>query len=550
MGAIAPLLVQANTDTPPPNPEPVTAATTESCEVQASTPTTLDARFIEQAALSNKHFRKNILNTGLVWAAQSSIYQAQWKRDSALTMMWVLKVYKSSAPGSDEKQWAYDTLMNNLHMSRKVQVLPGVRAGIATAKVKSDANNEPVALAADEPWGDHQFDGPATEAIWMAEFAVTLAQEGWTKDKLRETFFKDAVNGDNSAAMALKENLYYIVSPEFFAITFDIWEEVRAESHFYTLLALRKAIQRGIEVAQLLDDQPLIQKLEGPMLLEGADQTKSALENIELRLQKHVDHSNQTYAAHYHVKNTDIYKEKVAIDIQSVLAGLYFGSEDESTDYTVADPRMLATMGLVLKTSRDLFPDVNKNKTENEFAPLIMRYYGDYWTGDKRGEYNDAHPWVLATAAAAEFDDRYAHYILRRGVATIRVEDVEYFRGLLPNHFLDGVKGAVGVEIDLENDDGSPSANAALFEQLVTKLAERADRFRERILSYANEKIMQPGGKYEPGKYTGSFAEQMNKHVEGLPQGPDDLTWAHVAFLRSLETRRIYGEAKEDSSEP
>lgn len=498
----------------------------------------LTERLQVQAELSQKLYRANILPSGLIWAAQSEIYQAQWKRDAALTLMWVLHTYKNAEPDSAEKTWAFDTLMKNLKISRLVQILPGVRAGIATAKVKSDANGLPIALAPHDPWADHQMDGPATEAIWISEFLLTLHEEGWSTETLRDTFFRDPAYLDPSPAFTLKENLNYLIGPEFFHVTADIWEETFADSHFYTLLSMRRALELGERVAHIMGDTNYLDKLRNPWRshAESPPTQFHPLAHIAARLRQHEDPQNGSLTAHYRVRNTDHFSDKSAIDIQTVLGALYFGNELKSVEYSVADPRMVATMGLVLQQSRQLFPDVNQNARENYFAPLVMRYMRDDWDGETRKfDKRAAHPWALATAAAAEYDDRYRRFIQKKGEVEISAAHLNYFEALFPERVAEEIRNRITAETHFILKTGEP-----LFIELVACLRQRGDRFRERILDYANDKVRAQRDGLEvfvPGTYSGNLPEQMHKTVAGLPQGPMNLTWSHIAFLRSLESR-------------
>ena len=295
-------------------------------------------------------------------------YYFHWVRDAALITDVIVQLYQKEED-QNRRQVYEDMILSTIHFSRSIQLTPNKSGGLGEPKFNIDGT------AFNGDWGRPQNDGPALRAITFIRFAKELLSEG--KEELVRTLLYD---NSLPAQTVIKKDLEF-VSHHWKEASFDLWEEVLGD-HFYTRMVQRRALLDGAELARILGDNGAADWYEKQglaleeCLLSFWDENRKIL----------VTTLNPSGGLQSKTSDLDV----------AVILGVLHGYRNDGF-LSPADDRVLATAAALESAFETLYP-ING---QSNLGTAIGRYpedrYDGYTTSSK------GNPWVLATAAFAEF---------------------------------------------------------------------------------------------------------------------------------------------------
>ena len=409
-------------------------------------------------------------------------YFFHWRRDAALTMQEVVTLY-SQASDPDEKAHFFKMLTDYASFVRKTQAAASL-TGLGEPKFNMDGS------PFNGPWGRPQDDAPAEEASTLIYFASVVLKEG-NKD-LAVQLYGNFVGG-------AKGDLEY-VSHHWGETSFDVWEEVKAH-HFDSETAQRASLLEGAWLASQLKD-------------EGAPQWyRAQAAQLTTEMGRHWD-PEKGYLVSALDQDGGLQGKNSGLDSAVILAAIHRRPIDEqimspadAASFSVTDKRVLAT-AQALKVRFKAEYAINGRPGEPGVA--IGRYPEDNYFG--------GNPWALLTAAFAQLNYMAGSEYIRRGEITVEVEDLSFFRDLLPN---EADKSALRSGLVLKK--GEP-----LFEKIIDGLKILGDSFMAEVRAHANP--------------DGSLSEQIDKN-SGAMTSAKDLTWNYASVLSALQARDAFIQA-------
>ncbi|KAJ1812453.1 hypothetical protein LPJ56_005499 [Coemansia sp. RSA 2599] len=350
----------------------------------------LDSWISEQDRYSQAHILGNMAPLpgdpgampGAICASPSRFkpdYYYTWTRDSALVMNEVLTWIEESEASGNGTQWDLLTRMDEyVGFTKHVQGLK-TRYGLAEAKYHMDGS------PFTKSWCNGQTDGPALRASVLIRYARYLISHGRDLGNLfssvivRDLDYVAGVWADNSGC--------------------DIWEEARG-LHFYTLMAQRRALAEGAQLAEHLGDRRAARIYRQEALrISGVVGGFWSEEKKQVVTTKRWSGGLGTKAS--------------GLDSQVLLASLHSGMDDGV--FTVESREMTATALRLLRVFEQMYPinrvlSVQVGRSEVPVGVALGRYPEDVYNGVGTSRGN---PWSLITSAMAEY-----HY--RLGIAYAR----------------------------------------------------------------------------------------------------------------------------------
>lgn len=391
-------------------------------------------------------------------------YFKHWVRDAGLTMNLVISLYE----GASDRTWRenyFQRMMDYVDFSRRNQTTPNPSGGLG----------EPLFYANGAPytpgWGRPQNDSPAIRAMVLARWANVLLDQGKV-ELVKEKIYYPGL----PAHTVVKADLEY-TSHHWRETCFDLWEEVRGH-HFYTRMVQRKALIEGAKLADRMGD--------GGAALWYREQAKQ----ISVEIEKHWSSQKNIIETTLHRDGGVDYKHS-NLDASTLLGILHADTFDGF--FPVYDERALATAEALVRTFHGMYP---VNQTGEGIA--IGRYPEDRYDGNG---FSEGNPWLLLTAAVAEFHYRVAKGLRVLGHIDVTRANESFYRSV--SHGL--LKSGAHLKA------GDPA-----FDSIVDNIRDRGDGFMARVRRHT-------GGD-------GSMSEQMNRY-SGFLQGAPDLTWSYAAFL-------------------
>ncbi len=396
-------------------------------------------------------------------------YYYHWVRDAALVTESLLNLYIDPRyNNSSLKAKIRSFLLDHIKFNSKIQISSQSANGLGEPKFWVTG------LPFTGPWGRPQNDGPALRSINHARILDIALREKWPEaGQLVPFLYAAKIPADSLIKRDTEFVAHHWREPNF-----DLWEEVYG-MHFYTLLAQRKAMLYGASVATAFKDQGAAQFYH-----TQATQITNTLESFW----------NQGKGFIEATKFLQRGRSKSHLDSAVLLGVLH--SEVEGTRFSVTDPRVMATY-LSLKNSFNLIYTINKNVA---YGTAIGRYPEDTYDGyvtNSRG-----NPWVLSTAAGAEYLYRLMVSYLKLKQIQINDYNKAYFASLSGNTQLKS--GQILSPVD------------RTYSSIIKGLFIEADGYLSRILFHRNA--------------DGSLSEQMNRE-SGYMQGAPNLTWSHASFI-------------------
>lgn len=221
------------------------------------------------------------------------------------------------------------------------------------------------------PWGRPQNDSPALRALYLVRHAEHLLKKGATPASLRSLYFPEL-----PAHSLIKRDLEY-VSHHWTEPGFDLWEEIKG-MHFYTLMVTRQALLEGSKLARKFNDNGAAEHYAWQAVL------------VENRLDQFVT-NNHFVTTRDRVEGID-YKHS-NLDTCIILAFLHVG---ENGYFRITDSRLARSIKLLEESFNRIYPVNNRGIS----ATALGRYPEDTYYG--------GNPWILTTAAVAEYHYRLA----------------------------------------------------------------------------------------------------------------------------------------------
>jgi len=327
-------------------------------------------------------------------------------------------------------------------------------------------------------WTRPQDDGPALRASTAAQYARFL----------QHTYSPYELIYDPVQPSLITTDLAYVMK-QWQQSSYEIWEEVRG-THFYTLMAQRRALLYGAQLAERENRTDA-----------SARTYRKVARAIKRRANRFWDAKlMQVNCTQNRVAGHD-YKDS-GLDMQVVLAALHSGREVEGW-FDAADPRILATFAKLHAAFRKAYP-INRNA---QLGVALGRYPEDRYNG-----YDAAHggnPWMLLTAAGAELCYRVATAYRHRGVVRVTRELVPFLANVLGLRHL-----RAGMTVH---------AHDARFRMLQRRLISAGDKFMARVRHH-----IERDGNH--------MAEQWNLRT-GKQQGAADLTWSYASYVTAFHAR-------------
>ncbi|KAM0790789.1 hypothetical protein ACM66B_004637 [Microbotryomycetes sp. NB124-2] len=416
---------------------------------------------------------------------QEPNYFFQWTRDSALVMHTLVDQFKKTGHFRDKVD-------EYVQESQKLQHLDTVLGGFheqGLGDVKYNVDGTPFT----DSWCRPQPDGPALRAITMISFARHLLETGSDEDK---QFVRDVLyDGRLPTESVIKGDLEY-VAHHWFEPGCDLWEEVRGQ-HFYTQMAVHRALEDGASLAMALGDHgaavfyAAVAGKVSKTINEFWSEERGRIRVTLNHTQGSADHANPDQL----VDTT--YGKKSELDTAVLLAVLHSG---RGTTWEI-DNRVFATLDKIVKVFLPLYP-INRGRT----VPALGRYDSDQYDGIGLSE---GHPWYLCTLSAAELLYRSSRALSRlRSNFTIRPCAREWYGRFvdLPQHD----------KVELEPD-------SAELRKIVRGQRWMADQFVEVVQHHV--------------RVNGSMNEQFHR-TTGEGRGARDLTWSYAAFITAAQARR------------
>jgi glucoamylase len=453
---------------------------------------TLDQWLQTEKTTATTRLLANVQSNGAVLASPQTAnppYNFHWVRDAALTMNVLATLYaQASDPNDRQNYWNLLSAYVEFSLNNQTITNPSSAFGRGLGEPKFN----PDGSAYTGSWRRPQDDGPALRAITCIRLANYLLDNGdATQVALVKSKLYDSTLPTNSL---IKRDLEY-VSHNWQLTCFDLWEEVSGH-HFYTRMAQRRALVEGTKLARRLADGG------------AADWYTQQVAALEPALRAHWDATNRLIIPTLDRDDGLDYKAS-NIDSAVILAVLHTQAPGDSF-FGPADDAVFASVAKLLSAfpaSLYAINGVASSPDGNALGTAIGRYPEDRYDGSSG---NQGNPWVLCTAAVAEWCYRAANELDRTGQFTVTnvnkpllvLLNATRFNGLQPGQLL--------------------SRSDQAFTDILSELRTAGDRQLARI-------------KYHSYP-DGGLSEQMNR-TTGFMQSARDLTWNYACFLTTLANR-------------
>lgn len=400
-------------------------------------------------------------------------YYYHWVRDAALTVKASLDLYQDGRLTEQERLTLQKFYLDHLKFNQLLQKNSFVGEGPGEPKFLVNGKIYPL------PWGRPQNDGPALRAQSLIQYYQILKRENGTALPSITPLIYQPEWPNNSL---VKSDLEF-TAHHWQDLNFDLWEEVYGY-HFFTLMAQRKALIMGAQLAQEFQD------------VGASNYYLQQVSEINFALDQFWNPSENLIAAT--LKTT--HPTKSNLDSAVLLAVLH--SACDGCSFSLTDDRVLATFQKLQESFSRSYA-INAN---SKLGTAFGRYPNDTYDGYKTN--SEGNPWVLATAAAAEYLYRAAHEFSEKNSIQINSTNFTFFQSL-----------ARSQKIVLNQ---TILKDSSLFKFILSELYGQADQYLERIIFHKNS--------------DGSLSEQINRD-SGYMQGAPNLTWSHASFLTAVMAR-------------
>lgn len=419
-------------------------------------------------------------------------YFYQWVRDAALTIRTLINFLdESSLTRIDIKLLIESYIENNYHLQRVPNKLGTFndpnKSGLGEPKFHPDST------PFDENWGRPQNDGPALRISTINLYLNLLRKHN---SNLENSFLKDERFIYHEI---IKPDLIYIVN-NWNKPSFDLWEEINSV-HFFTSLSQLRALQDGIDLANLHDSD-----------LEFYGTLKSAYTKLKLYID--FEAGFRVPSVPYVVETPSLLKEgkRSGLDAAVLLASLHSHNFDINyfdIPFNVNDNQILNTVSGLVSDMKIRYPINHDKAGEKHIGAALGRYPEDIYDGVGTSEGN---PWFISTASASEIVYKTIYKLLIEELnIVIDSENKEFF------------KDFIDFQIHAMNDLITIPYGSATYKSVISNLFDYSDSFLKIIMEHCD--------------LTGNMSEQFNKY-HGFMQGARDLTWSYSAVWNAIRWRR------------
>lgn len=410
----------------------------------------LDPRIWESGLLNNIHPQGTL--PGIVVASpskQKPPYFFHWTRDAALVMRALQK--------KDSER--FEKLLMDYALREKAHQEVYALTGLGEPKFNVDSSSYT------GPWGRPQNDGPALRSITLIQLAHKLLDQN-ENGFVASILYRDIL----PAQTVIKRDLEY-VAHHWREPNFDLWEEVKAD-HFYTLMVQSYALSEGAKLARRLNDDYAADFYER--------ESAKISEKLEIFF-----HPKQYIVAH---KNqvAGLPGKTSGLDVSTVLAILH---TDGKGIIGFSHPALWKTMLLLEKSFLKIYP-INQKFPDHGVG------YGRY----PEDRYYGGNPWVLTTAAIAEF--------------------LSHWRNSLEGQSFLNLSDAMKEFLEFDFFAKRLNLNSKLGVAFLKKVDDKIEKQFKRV------KLHQYGN--------GSLSEQFHR-VSGHMLSAEDLTWSYASMLTAWQ---------------
>lgn len=394
-------------------------------------------------------------------------YYYQWTRDMAIVYGEFMEeiVAGKMVAGFDAKLYAQNTKI--------IQRVSNPSGGLDTGGL-----GEPKFMvdntAFTGEWGRPQTDGPALRAKTLGSYYEYLIKTQSTDEVLLKLLYSIGT-GYDSVLGADVEFVYSNLETQ----TFDLWEEVKGD-HFFTTLVQARALEAGVAVAIAAKDKG------------HEDRYKACIPLAAKWLQEYWRADKGYISAS---KNAG---SRSGLDAAVLIASLH---SSEAIGFGPSSPKILATHYELVESFRSLYA-INKGAAANE-AVAIGRYPEDVYDGVGKSQ---GHPWFIATAAAAEVVYRAVVDIHTQQTLVVTEESLKFWRRF---------DAAVAV--------GSYGIASPQCKKLLGAAKVYADGFLQIVKKHATNE--------------GYLSEQFSRD-DGYQRGAKELSWSYSALRAAIKARR------------
>lgn len=434
-----------------------------------------DDQFFKSAQFTLQNMHHPNASPGAIIAAPSREhpdYFYHWVRDAALTLEAAIDLYESNALKSTKQKKLRDFFIDHIAFNKTIHRSSLNAEGLGEPKFAVDGSVYAF------PWGRPQNDGPALRATSLARVLEIATKENWPQlNEVRAALYEAKL----PTKSLIKADLEFVAHrwPD---LNFDLWEEVYG-THFYTMMAQRKALFIGAKLATQFKDFGAAQFYE------------SQFHRVNQELEKFWS-PNQGFI----LATLNSNSPKSHLDSAVILAVLH--SHLPGYSFSLTDDRVIATFQKLKSTFNTIY-SVNKNPN---YGVAFGRYPEDTYDGyntDKLG-----NPWVLTTAGAAEYLYRLSLEIEESNKISISRLNQKFFNEVGRYHTF--------------RVNQTLSGETTQFSNLVQQLVYDGDNYLDRVIFHRNP--------------DGSLSEQINR-FSGYMQGAPNLTWSHASFVTAKLAR-------------
>jgi glucoamylase len=401
-----------------------------------------------------------------------------WVRDAALVMDVFARQYAVANGNMKGQLWRMmDEYVDFSRGNQMTQTITGL------GEPKFFANGAPF----NDPWGRPQNDSPALRATTLIRFAQQLLNEG-NDGYVRHKLYNNTI----PAYTVIKSDLEF-VAHHWRDSSFDLWEEVQGD-HFYTRMVQLAAMRDGAALANRTGDngaagfyQDQAHQIEGSLRDFWRDDR--GIYRVTLNYRQGIDYKNS---------------ELDSAVLLGVLHAGFAGGE-----FSFADPRVLSTAQKIEESFARIYT-VNDGARFPGLGTATGRYPEDRYSGQP-GIW-DGNPWVLTTAAFAEFYYKLAHSLVGASRFEVNQTNAQFVRAVVRGYSFAN-NFAPGAVIN----GGSSEMRA-----FVGALIDKGDSFMMRVRHHANP--------------DGALSEQIDRN-SGHMVSARDLTWSYASFLTAYAAR-------------
>lgn len=443
-------------------------------------------RFTAQGAMLTSTPYESAMHSGEI-----TYDKFHWVRDSGIVMNTILRASRNvTNPGLSHQIWsqtnAFFKFSRSLQLTHNRSGSPD-NGGLGETRFFLNGGVDR------SDWAFPQNDGPAIRAMAASRFVgELLRKDQW--EMVRRNLFDGALPTHTVAKADVEYVAHHWMHP-----CFDLWEE-RMGHHFFTRMVQRGALLEGIKMASLVGDK-------------GAARAYSLqIEHLEKALDAHWSESEGHIVA---TVEGDGSVSWPILDTSAVIAVNL--SSVPNRVFSVSSDKVMATVARIEEFFEQKYAinQITIDHAGKMMAPAIGRNRQDIYDGaNPRGE--SGNPWVITTAALAEYYFRLANELDHAGKFEITARALPFFQRLFPGRSF----------------QAGSLITSALFEEAIARIREKGHAFLRRIQFH-----------FPPDKF---FLTEQFHRDSGEAWGAPNLTWSYSSYLSALLEARAVSRRTND----